>query len=240
MTGATGSGSTGSTGATGATGPSGGPAGPTGVTGATGATGTAGATGATGAGTTGPTGATGPSGGAAGPTGATGAVGVTGATGPTGATGAGSTGATGATGTTIGARVVGVTPALAAPGTTAIAFDAAPTYDTSAFFNPPQPTRLTVPVTGRYVLSGYVSLDGAGVNTDLEAVLRVNGSNTFAGFIAQTNYPSEVGGINDGVLPLTAITLLTAGDFVELVVINGDPGLANVNVGARVLSINSL
>ena len=118
------------------------------------------------------TGPTGPGGGDPGATGATGATGTTGATGGTGAPGAtGGTGATGETGVTgasgvggPGARVTR-TDLFALPNgvETFVEFQTA-IYDTGALFDDDDPTFLTAPVTGIYVIdaAAYILATGPG------------------------------------------------------------------------------
>ncbi len=114
-----------------------------------------GKTGPTGPSSTGPTGPTG----STGPTGPTGQTGPTGNTGPTGPTG--NTGPTGDTGPMAGAINVRVElqgiQSVSGDNTNNAIVWTTEIYDTSGMFNPLQPTRITFPVDGKYIVGVILS-----------------------------------------------------------------------------------
>jgi hypothetical protein len=171
--------------------------GPPGATGATGATG-AGATGATGS-----QGATGS------PGGATGATGPAGAQGNTGATGPGVASFKGARVTRTALQVIGdntLTP---------VSFDTE-SFDEGGFFSLSNPTRLTAPEDGRYLVGYQIEFE-ANTTGSRHARIRLNGSIyvAYEWFDPQALSPRMNGSV---------LIEMPAGDYVELVVFQDSGG----------------
>ena len=217
-TGATGAqgvtGSDGSDGNTGATGAQGaqGNVGQTGVTGSTGAQGVVGQTGATGAqGVAGNTGVTGAQG-VVGQTGATGAQGIAGQTGVTGSTG--QTGIPGGAGDLQIAELVNATTTTST-GNIDIAFNTQRHLD-SAFAHTLGSSILTINQTGRFRITGKVSLEQVGTNTrsSARAILRLNGAD-----VANTSgysYHRQAGTDGNDSQTITHVLDITSGDQIQL------------------------
>jgi len=206
-------------GPTGPTGASGGPIGPQGIPG--------------------PTGNTGPSGGPIGPTGATGNNGNTGPTGPTGVGIQGPTGNTGGSGPTgpTGVPGAGVDPmsvkvyasasqALPQAVSTPLNFNLEE-WDTDNFHdNAVNNSRLTVPLGGKYLVQGFVTLQADAMDF-LDLTVRKNGVTVLH---TRTERPDQA--VTDPIsAQIHAPIELSAGDYVELLVSHSNLVAANTQIG---------
>lgn len=109
-------------------------------------------------------------------------------------------------------------------GTNPIPFDTS-WYDLGGFYSALTPTRLTVPVSGRYQLGCWISF-GASTGTDNQALLgfRVNG----VGGAYLSRSTSGLNNANPREYQVEAQGYLNAGDYVEVVLITtGGPVNAN-------------
>ena len=202
-------------GPTGPTGPSGGPTGPTGDTGPTGPTGPSGGP----LGPTGPTGDTGPTG----PTGL-GATGLTGVTGPSGPTGP--TGGPGAGIDPMSVKVyANASQSLPAGASTPLNFNQEE-WDTDNFHdNAVNNTRLTVPLGGKYLVEGFVTLQADSLDF-LDLTVRKNG-------VTVLHTRTERADLAVGTISaqIHAPIELSATDYVELLVAHSKLSPVNTVIG---------
>lgn len=110
---------------------------------------------------------------------------------------------------------------IAAGAGTFISFDRV-VYDTDAFFNPANPTRLTAPVAGVYGVGGCGTLTAPSVTPgtdDWQVGIRFNGGD-FIAYRTRAFLAADVGNIPGlaiiDALPLYTEYFLTAGQYVEL------------------------
>ena len=101
-------------------------------------------------------------------------------------------------------------------------------FDTDSYWSGGNPTRLTAPVTGKYLIIGNTHLDALGAGTYRGASIQLNGARTIDTGEIRT------GAIGYSYQSVSVIMTLTAGDYVELAVFqdqgsDGTVGTTNCN-----------
>jgi hypothetical protein len=110
-----------------------------------------------------------------------------------------------------------------------VPFDSA-RWDTNSFWNPAQPTRLTVPTAGRYLVYGHVRMDAD--PTQQGIILSINLNGAAATSIARAN-GVVIPASSNGDLNIASIATgydFQAGDYVELAVCQNASGTVNIGV----------
>lgn len=118
------------------------------------------------------------------------------------------------------------TQAIATSTATAVSWDSAP-ENTDGMWAAGNPTRLTAPITGKYLIGFNLEWAASNLGTYRQIYTRVNGVTPASPACTQDN--SFTANQTD-VLTSSMIRALSAGDYVELIV-NQDTG-GNLNVNA--------
>ena len=120
----------------------------------------------------------------------------------------------------VSVRVELQAPYPAANGTSSVSFDnASESYDTAGFHDENNPTRLTVPVDGKYLIYAWVLWD-TNFNGSRYAGLSVNGVSREA----QSSEPVSIGTSHS----VATHANLVAGDYIQLQVFQNSGGTLNV------------